>query len=100
MAKNPILQLPLSDVMRMEIALPLQQVLHLYTVGNFLNAWRNPKNQRSIEQLFDSADQARHAAATCAAWLGIPTKPTAPQVAAWWRGDDLMPLAAASPALG
>ena len=32
----------------------LEYVLRLYTVGSFLNAWRNPKNHRSIEQVFDS----------------------------------------------
>ena len=87
--KNPILGLSLTSVMRPEIALPLQHVLQLYTVGNFLNAWRNPKAQKSIEQCFDSPEQARHAAQTCAAWLGIniaPTHQTA--VTAWWKRDD------------
>ena len=64
--KNPVLALPLTDVMRPEIALPLQQVLNLYTVECFLRAWQSPKSQRSIEQLFDTPEQARHAAATCA----------------------------------
>lgn len=88
MAKNPILGLPLTEVMRSEIALPLQQMLQLYTVGNFLSAWRNPKSQKCIEQVFDSPEQARHAAATCAAWLGISTQPTMKPVAAWWRADE------------
>lgn len=74
--------------MRSEIALPLQHVLQLYTVGHFLSAWRNPKSKRSIEQVFDSPQQARHAAATCAAWLGIATKPAAGPVPAWWRDDS------------
>jgi hypothetical protein len=87
MYKNPILGLPLSSVMRSEIALPLQQMLNLYTVGNFLSAWRNPKSQRSIEQVFQSPLQARHAAATCAAWLGVATLPSTP-VPAWWRPDE------------
>lgn len=87
MYKNPILGLPLSSVMRSEIALPLQQMLNLYTVGNFLSAWRNPKSQRSIEQVFQSPQQARHAAATCAAWLGIATLPSQP-VPAWWCADE------------
>ena len=90
MYKNPILGLPLTSVMRSEIALPLQQMLNLYTVGNFLSAWRNPKSQRSIEQVFQSPQQARHAAATCAAWLGIATLPSQP-VPAWWRADDQLP---------
>jgi hypothetical protein len=87
--KNPVLALPLSAVMRMEIALPLQHMLHLYTVGCFLRAWRNPKNHRSIEQVFDSPEQARHAATTCAAWLGIKTQATHESSApAWWVRDD------------
>jgi hypothetical protein len=48
MAKNPILSLPLNQIMREEIALPLQQVLQIYTVGNFLSAWRNPKTQKFV----------------------------------------------------
>ncbi len=84
MNKNPILDLPLGDVMRSEIALPLQQVLKLPTVGCLLNAWRNPKNHRSIEQVFDSPQQARHAVATCAAWLGVTTLASPGTVAAWW----------------
>ncbi len=91
MPKNPILTLPLTEVMRAEIALPLQQVLQLYTVGNFLSAWRNPKTQKYIEQVFDSPQQARHAAATCAAWLGIATRPTTSVPVAWWRGDGAEP---------
>jgi hypothetical protein len=88
MSKNPILSLPLVEVMRPEIALPLQHVLQVYTVGNFLRAWRNPKSQKYIEQVFDSPEQARHAAATCAAWLGFASKPSPKPVDAWWRGDD------------
>ncbi len=89
MSKNPILALPLNEVMRAEIALPLQQMLQLYTVGNFLSAWRNPKSQKFIEQVFDSPEQARHAAATCAAWLGVATRPTMNIPVAWWRTDEL-----------
>jgi hypothetical protein len=82
--KNPVLALPLSSVMRSEFALPLQQLLNIYTVGCFLRAWRSPRMQRSMEQLFDSPEQARHAAMTCAAWLGIQTQATHEPVAAWW----------------
>ena len=87
MAKNPILDLPLSDVMRSEIALPLQHVLQIYTVGSFLSAWRNPKNQKSIEQVFDTPQQARHAAAVCAAWLGVKTLASAQVVPEWWKPE-------------
>ncbi len=94
MARNPVLDLPLSEVMRTEIALPLSQILKIHTVGNFLFAWRNRKNQESIEQMFDSPQQARHAAATCAAWLGVPTPPAeAGRVIAWWPLDELPPEA-------
>ena len=54
--KNPILDLPLTAVMRTEIAIPLQHVLKIYTVGGFLRAWRSPKNHRSIEQIFALSD--------------------------------------------
>ena len=93
-SKNPILDIPLSEVMRSEIALPLQHVLKLPTVGTLLNAWRNPKNHRSIEQVFDSPQQARHAVATCAAWLGVQSLASQPSVSPWWIGDQPMALSA------
>jgi len=99
MTKNPILALPLNQVMRAEIALPLQQMLQLYTVGNFLSAWRNPKTQKFIEQVFESPEQARHAAATCAAWLGVASRPTTTIPSAWWLNDNDM-LGAATGAPG
>jgi hypothetical protein len=88
--RNPVLDLPLSAVMRSEIALPLQHVLKVYTVGSFLSAWRSPKRQREMERLFDSPQQARHAATICAAWLGFETPPTTPQDVdlGWWRKDE------------
>jgi hypothetical protein len=85
--KNPVLSLPLTAVMRSEIALPLQQVLNIYTVGCFLRSWRSPRTQKSIEQIFDTPQQARHAAATCAAWLGFQSRATHEIVPAWWSGD-------------
>jgi hypothetical protein len=89
MARNPILDLPLMKIMRSEIALPLQHVLHLYTVGNFLIAWGNPRNHASIERVFDSPEQAHHAAATCAAWLGIKIAVAHdPSQGWWWLADD------------
>ena len=88
MAKNPILDLPLTTVMRSEIALPLQHVLQLYTVGSFLKAWRNPRNHKSIEQVFDTPQQARHAVAVCAAWLGVQTLASPNPVPSWWSQDD------------
>ena len=87
--KNPVLSLPLSAVMRSEIALPLSGVMGIYTVGCLLRAWRSPKNHRQIEQLFDSPEQARHAVGTFAAWLGVRTQATHEVVPAWWVGDGL-----------
>src|SRR5688572_33049801 len=94
-SRNPILDLPLSEVMRSEIAMTLQHVLQIYTVGNFLKAWRNPKNHKSIEQVFSSPQEARHAAAICANWLGIRTL-AAPDSAipGWWRNDEYPSISA------
>jgi hypothetical protein len=94
MARNPILDVPLNEVMRQEIALPLQHMLQLYTVGNFLTAWRNPKNHKSIEQVFDSPQQARHAAQICAAWLGIHSLAAPNPVPEWWRQDEAVQVQA------
>jgi hypothetical protein len=92
MARNPILDVPLHEVMRSEIALQLQQVFRLYTVGSFLDAWSNPKNHKNLSRVFDSPQQARHAAWVCAAWLGteksfgmVPMPMTG-----WWRHDDMV----------
>ena len=85
--KNPVLSLPLCAVMRSEIALPLQQMLNIYTVGCLLRAWRSPKGQKSIEKLFDTPEQARHAAATCAAWLGFDPRALHEPVPAWWLDE-------------
>src|SRR5205814_7180099 len=81
--RNPILDLPLHVVIRQEIALPLQQILNLHTVGSLLSAWRSPKNHRSIEQLFDSPQQARNAVAVCATWLGVHMKPQISPAMGW-----------------
>ena len=87
MSRNPILDLPLQNVMRSEIALPLQQMMQIYTVGHFLSAWKNPRHQKKIEQVFDSADQARHAHSVCSAWLGVPSSPLIQPDGAWWHAD-------------
>jgi hypothetical protein len=88
MPRNPILDVSLLDVMRSEIALPLQ-MMHLYTVGHFLRAWANPHNHPQIERLFDSPEQAHHAAAVCAGWLGCHSRfaPPPEPVVGWWRSD-------------
>lgn len=88
---HPILDLPLTDVLRPEIALPLQQMLKIYTVGSFLRAWGNPVSQEHIEHLFDSAEQAHQAATLCATWAGwgqavLPATEAIPHVG-WMRAD-------------
>jgi hypothetical protein len=85
--RNPILQLPLTDVLRPEIALTLQHVLRIYNVGNLLDAWKNTRSQRSIEQVFETPQQARHAVATCATWLGVESRPAQSGVTGWWADD-------------
>ena len=95
MTRNPVLDLPLSEVMKTDIALTLQHVMQIYTVGNFLKAWRNPKNHKCIEQVFNSPQEARHAAAICANWLGIRTLATPDSaIPGWWRNDDYPTLSA------
>jgi hypothetical protein len=88
MHRNPVLDLPLTAVMRSEIALPLQQILHINTVGSLLCAWRSQANHESIEDLFDTPEQARNAVAVCATWLGVRMKPTHVPVGGWWRADE------------
>jgi hypothetical protein len=87
MTKNPILDLPLSQVLRPEIALVLGRAHGVFTVGGFLRAWRSPKKCQQLMSAFDTPAQARHAAATCATWLGVrsPALHTAP--ATWWATD-------------
>ena len=92
MKRNPILDIPLCEVIRPEIALPLQHMLQLYTVGSFLRAWNNPRNQHRIEQVFETPYQARHAVQVCAAWLGIRSAPAQATVPSWWMPDEKPPL--------
>jgi hypothetical protein len=85
---HPVLDLPLTEVLRPEIALSLQQMLKIYTIGSFLRAWDNPAAQAHIEHLFDNAEQALHAATLCTTWVGwgnvvLP----AMQQQGWMRGD-------------
>ncbi len=91
---NPILDLPLSQVMRSEIALPLQHILQIYTVGQFLRAWRSPRNQKSLEQIFDTPEQARHAVAVCQSWAGLTNRATLATPTAWWTRDDAPSISA------
>lgn len=70
---NAILDVSLTEFLRPAIALSLQHVLKLYTVAHLLEAWNTPREQRRIEQIFDTPQQARHAVSVCAAWLGFET---------------------------
>lgn len=87
--RTSLLELPLSEMLRPQIALPLAHVMKVYTVGGFLRAWEQPAVQRQIESLFDSAEQARNAAATCFAMVGLGQAAVLPPVIAWWREDDV-----------
>ena len=82
---NPILEVAVSDFLRPEIALTLQHVMNIYTVANLIDAWNLPREQRRIEQLFDSAEQARHAISVCATWLGFETFTMNPPPTNPWR---------------
>lgn len=95
MSRNPVLTVPLSSILRPDIALPLQHVLQLHSVGGLLKAWRNPRNHRRIEDFFDSPEQARHAVATCANWIGIQTLAHHEVVPAWWTGTEPVQVAIA-----
>ena len=85
---HPILDLPLTSVILSKYALQLQHVLKLYTVGNLLGAWRDRDSQQSIEEVFDTPEQAHHAVATCAAWLGFHTVAAPGRVPDWWQHEE------------
>lgn len=93
MTGNPILDLPLDKVIQPHIALPLQQLFNVWTVGNLLQGWTEPGQRRRIEQIFDCPQQARHAIATCAAWAGAksPFMLTQMPQGRWWRNDEQTP---------
>jgi len=86
---HPILDLPLTDVLRPEIALSLQHVLKIYTVGSFLRAWDDPGSQRNIAGLFDSAEQAHHAATLCATWAGWTQAALPAPAVGWWASEHV-----------
>ena len=49
--KNPIRDLPLTEIMRPEIALTLQHVLRIYTVGSLLDAPPSPTDHHHPSRL-------------------------------------------------
>lgn len=83
-----ILDIQLDRVVQKPYALQLQQILQIYTVGNLLGAWRHPEYQREIESVFETPEQAHHAIATCAAWLGLQTVAAPGPVPAWWAEES------------
>ena len=87
--RNPILDVPLNQVLKAEIALCLQQMLRVYTIGNLVELWQDPRDQRRIEQLFDTPDQAGHAVSVCAAWLGFETFIMGKPLTDPWRSGDI-----------
>ena len=89
MDRNPNLDMPLTMVMRKEIALSLHRVAGVYTVGGLLERWAaRGRGQREIEELFDSAEQARQAVAVCASWGGGQTTLKMGAVATWWAAEE------------
>lgn len=89
--QNPLMLLPLTEVMRTEIALLLRQGFHFFTVGDFLSGWSDPRCRRFIQQAFDEPRQAQQAAATCAAWMGTPAPAACWGVIAWWQPEPNEP---------
>jgi hypothetical protein len=87
--RNPILDVPLTSLFRHDIALSLQQVLRLYTIGNLVDQWQDPRDQRRIEQLFENPDQARHAVNVCAAWLGFDPMVMKPPAGNPWLDGNI-----------
>jgi hypothetical protein len=87
--KQAIFDLPLEAVLRPEIALPLQ-LLNVFTIGQFLCAWHDPNLQQDMTAMFDSPQQARHAVAVCANWLGGRSAPIMHSAWSepWWHRDE------------
>lgn len=88
MAPDDVEALSLSSILRPEIALPLARLLHIYTVGALLARWRSPRDRESIEQLFDSPEQARQAVGVCGGWVGITARALHRPVDAWWPNNE------------
>jgi hypothetical protein len=91
MSPDEVEALSLSSILRPEFALPLAQLLNIYTVGALLARWRSPRDQQSIERLFDSPEQARQAVGVCGGWVGITARAGHRPVAAWWPGGGDKP---------
>lgn len=93
--QSAILRMPLRHFMRTDIALQLEHLLSIHSVGGFLQAWRRPDVQPRIELAFETPGQARQAAAVCLAWLGRPAFFVPSPVPTWWISDANGPSASA-----
>ncbi|HMO25909.1 MAG TPA: hypothetical protein PKB10_06530 [Tepidisphaeraceae bacterium] len=87
METSAILEMSLSSILKPDLALQLQQLCAIQTVGGFLRAWHDPRGQKQIEQIFETPSQARQAAATCSAWLGQVARYVPAPVPTWWASD-------------
>ena len=92
--QSAILRMPLRHFMRSDIALQLEHLCSIHSVGGFLSAWRRPDVQPRIELAFETPGQARQAAAVCLAWLGRPALFVPSPVPIWWHDDAGTPVAA------
>jgi hypothetical protein len=88
MDRNPNLDMPLTMVLKKEIALSLQRVAQIYTVGGLLEKWGKGRGQREVEELFDTPEQARQAVAVCATWVGGQTTLKTGVVTTWWAAEE------------
>jgi hypothetical protein len=66
MARNAVLDLPLSQVCASEIALTLKHVLNIYTVGGLLRAWRSPRKPQEHRTGVDTPHRRVTPYAVCA----------------------------------
>ena len=86
MQRNQILDLPLSHVMGEEIALTLQDVLKIYTVGNFSTPAKPPQPAEHRAGFRHPAASAPRAG-RLRRWLGVQTVAAPNPVRASWSAD-------------
>jgi hypothetical protein len=87
MTHNPILGLPLNEVMRSDIALPLQQVLKVYPWAISSAPAQSPES-KSIEQCFEAPSRpVTRPPPVRRGWASaFPGRP----VVAWWRDEKTL----------
>jgi hypothetical protein len=95
---HPVGSVLLSEFMKPEIALILTRVHQIATVGNFLDAWRNPKKRRELVECFDTSDQAACAAQVMMTWFRDPSTPSSVPLQGesiildWYMSDIQVPV--------